>query len=217
MKNIWEKVKEKVRPRLISYERNKERLKDGIPFVKLLDLAVTFVLPTRGLLPEYEEGSIRVNDSLMKAWMIDEEFLYQKAIENMEKEGYEFVKLGSVLKEHLPGNEGILQLLTCYEGVGGAVTILSKKILKEVCQQMKCDQIYLLPSSIHELLILDANENHVHVLQRVVRDVNSNFLEAEDFLSDEVYEYDNRTCELRIAEVTENVDTNGCLQIGNIA
>ena len=50
---------------------------------------------------------------------------------------------------------------------------------------------YILPSSIHELIILaDDGTSTVEELQNMVREINQTEVSESDFLSDEVYHYD---------------------------
>lgn len=218
----WQVIKSIVRPLVINYEKNKNYLGSEMPFVKILDLAVTFVIPSQKVLPEYGEGKIRVNNKMMKSWKVNEQILYQQALKNMETEGYKFNDIESVLFDlwedaGIPNTSGSpLNVLTCFGSNGGAATLISKKILTEVCSRLNRRVIYILPSSIHELLIVDMKEIEVQGFKNMVTEVNEVFVEDEEILSDNVYVFDSVTGELEIAGVTNDVDENRCVSIGNI-
>ena len=219
----WDVVKNYIRPRIINYRKNEERLMD-IPHVRIMDLAVTFVIPSENVMPEYENGRIGVTAFLMKCYEVDEAIMYKQAIENLERDGYEFGSLGELLNIKEPEMEGDvkcasqnkLHMLTCSDGVGGAVTLLSNKILSEACNKMDCERIYILPSSVNEILVLNTKEIDVESLQKLVRDVNEKCVLLEEYLSDCVYLYDSVSDELKnMGEA--NDEQNGLDHLGSIA
>ena len=219
----WDVVKNYIRPRIINYRKNEERLMN-IPHVRIMDLAVTFVIPSENVMPEYENGRIEVTEFLMKCYEVDEATMYKQAIENLEREGYEFASVDELLnidELEVEGNEKCasqnkLHMLSCRDGIGGAVTMLSNKILSETSQKMKCEKIYVLPSSVNEVLVLNAEEIDVESLQKLVKDVNETIVLPEEFLSDCVYLYDSMSDELKnMGE--ENDEQNGFNHLGSIA
>ena len=56
---------------------------------------------------------------------------------------------------------------------------------------MQCNRFYILPSSIHEILLVDCDKAELSALQNMVRDVNRTVLDAQDVLSDTVYIFEN--------------------------
>ena len=219
----WDVVKKCVRPGLINYNRNQKRLKD-IPHIRIMDLAVTFMIPSENFMPEYGDGRIGVTDFLMECYDVDEVAMYKQAIENLERGGYEFTCLSEMLniKEaemECDGNnisQNRLYILTCNNGIGGAITMLSNKILAEICRKMKCEKIYVLPSSVNEVLILNTEEADGKELQKIVREVNETIVLPEEYLSDSVYLYDSVSGELKNME-EENDEQNGLDHLGSIA
>ena len=109
-----------------------------------------------------------------------------------------------------------LYILTCNNGIGGAITMLSNKILAEICRKMKCEKIYVLPSSVNEVLILNTEEADGKELQKIVREVNETIVLPEEYLSDSVYLYDSVSGELKNME-EENDEQNGLDHLGSIA
>ena len=219
----WDAVKNYIRPRIINYRKNEERLMN-MPHIRIMDLATIFVIPSENVMPEYENGRIEVTEFLMKCYEVDEVTMYKQAIENLEREGYEFASVGELLnidELEVEGNEKCasqnkLHMLSCRDGIGGAVTMLSNKILSETCQKMECERIYVLPSSVNEVLVLNVEEIDVESLQKLVKDVNETIVLPEEFLSDCVYLYDSVSDELKnMGEA--NDEQNGLDHLSNIA
>ena len=64
-----------------------------------------------------------------------------------------------------------------------------KDLLKKVSIQIE-SHLYIIPSSVHEVLIIPKVGNITsEELNKMVREVNESDLEREDILSDHVYEY----------------------------
>ena len=62
-------------------------------------------------------------------------------------------------------------------------------VLSELAEKLDSNLI-ILPSSIHELLLLAENaDSEVEVFRSMVQEVNRNEVLAEDFLSDSVYRF----------------------------
>ena len=70
----------------------------------------------------------------------------------------------------------------------GAVGMLRTDLLEKFAEKGGGDH-YILPSSIHEVLLLKDDEIPVDELRRMVRSVNRGVVDEMDRLSDEVYYY----------------------------
>ena len=80
-------------------------------------------------------------------------------------------------------------VLTNQMGINGAGTILYPDILKNFAELCGSD-LYLLPSSIHEFIIVPKYEFiRKEELTQMVREVNESQVAPEEILSDHVYEY----------------------------
>lgn len=191
----WSIAKDNLRAKVINYEANKEYLADK-PFVRFLDLAVAFQVSTEGILPRGEEGVITVNNSILKCWGVDTDTLYMEAMKNLEQTDYRICGIGTMMGFGTDGDEESLEdemlcVATTYEGHGGAAVILSPVVLNEACKKMRSKKVYILPSSIHELLLIDCEKADVSHLRTMVADVNASVLDAQDRLSDTVYIFEN--------------------------
>ena len=101
----------------------------------------------------------------------------------------------------MPATEGPqLMVLTNMQGIHGAATLFYPGQLEAIAQQMGSD-FFVLPSSVHETLILpDDGTAEPDSLQFMVREINQSTVAPEDRLSDFVYHYDSKDHVLEKAE-----------------
>ena len=70
----------------------------------------------------------------------------------------------------------------------GASAILDKTVLKEFGKKHNIKKLVVLPSSIHEMLIMPYNDSiNMNDLSFMVADVNANQVEPEERLTDRAY------------------------------
>lgn len=80
------------------------------------------------------------------------------------------------------------------------IVFFCNKLLREVTKVLDCD-IYIIPSSIHELIILrkkDFSESKVKDLKSIILDINETIVSSEDFLSNNLYEFSRDSGQLSI-------------------
>ena len=211
----YEKMKNVIIYRLVNYEKNTELLKNS-PYVKLLDLAITF----HCLVQEKEEaiGTIRITNEHMKLWNVTIQDLLKCAKENtprllpvsirrmeevieelIQSNGIEHSELSEVLSlENLGDNEfeseedelaNEMYILSNTIGINGAGCILYDGIMKNFAKVLKSD-FYILPSSIHEVILLSArNAVDKGQLEEMVTEINQEQVPYEEVLSNHVYYY----------------------------
>ena len=82
-----------------------------------------------------------------------------------------------------------MYVLSNEKGINGASCLLYPDIIKELAEELETD-FYILPSSIHEIILVMDNENiNKYILKDMVLDVNRTQVPEEDILSDSVYFY----------------------------
>ena len=206
----FEKVKDRIVYRLIHGERNKELLKD-IPHIPFWDLAICFSYAFHS--EELGDGMILIHNDHMENWNVNHSRLMQLAEVNTPKLfPASFCGINEVLKPmHVDIDlsecvEEQLYVLTNRKKIYGASTILYPGVLQFVAEQLKSD-FYILPSSIHEVLILRKErfqemQQEGKYLHKIIRDINYVELAAEEVLSDYPYFY-GRT-ESKLMQVFEN-------------
>ncbi len=190
-------VSDKIFFTVVNFNLNKKLLKT-IPYIRFHDLAIIF----RCVFHRGENGiaSSIISNNDMNRWGIDKKILYSQAIFNTPRLFPSVVeKISAILEERamLPenifeeiiGDAGDMYVLTNSSGLNGAAAILYEGVLDE-CSQKAGGNIYILPSSIHEMIFV--NENLVEdeeELMGIVKDVNDNVVNKVELLSYNVYYY----------------------------
>ena len=188
-------MKDRIHMRLVNAEENQNRLKN-IPWMPYLDLAVTFHLNFDGECDELR--SIEVNHQLMGTWNVTPEDLYQTALANMEREDDgDFYRLSDFVKsvfdipveEDDSDNSLCMYIMTNKKCAYGATEILRPGELKKRAEEFNGDLV-VLPSSVHEVLVLPYEEwMDLDVFRKTVQNVNNDAVIREEQLSNQVYLY----------------------------
>lgn len=195
-------VKEKIIYKLVNREENQELLKQA-PYVAYLDLAILFYVLVDLDSPGECMTTMLIRNEHMKWWRVTAEDIYQRAILNTEKLlPYEFSAMCLVIQEMLGSQElgeeeweklreqECMYVLTNHIRNCGAAAMLYPGRLEMLGVYFK-ENYYILPSSIHELIVLpESKALPKEEMECVVREVNETHVQAEEFLSNHVYYYD---------------------------
>ena len=177
---------------LINFHKNIEKL-DKIPFIRYHDLVITF----KCYLSDYlgETGTICITNDIMKQWGVDLETLLSDAITNTEKIlPFELIDMNSFFEDHCCNYEYdasslCMYILTNKEKRHGAVSILYPGLLEKIARDMDSD-LLLIPSSIHEFLILPFHSiDAIEEYNSFINEVNSTEVPDDEILSDHVYQF----------------------------
>lgn len=195
----WETVKGSIYAKLINAGQNKELLGTA-PHRMFLDLAVVYYAVISGL--EIQgTGTILIRNQHMEMWGQEEENLYEAAMSNMRTDGRpDFNGIKDVIKNVLPDANYFLNdreyqpcigmyVLTNRSRCYGASEILDKSTLRTIADKIG-DGFIVLPSSIHEVIVLEPNDvAEYEKLAGMVQEVNATQVNEEERLSDHVYVY----------------------------
>lgn len=193
----FENVRHRILFKLIHYQKNEELLKE-IPHFRYLDFAVVFYC----LLSTSSQGNatILIRSTHLSYWNISAADLYSYALENTPTQlPADFEPLMPLLNKLMPLSfpadimeeeaETPLYVLTNKAKLYGASCILYPNLLDSIADKLSCD-LYLIPSSIHEFLILPALPGTcIQDLNAMIHEVNSTQVEEEEILSDHAYFY----------------------------
>lgn len=212
-------VKDHLFAMLINTRANRHTLLD-LPHLEIEDLSVIFYLKLP--VPDGDEiGSIKITNDLMEQWGIEKEELLNTVFQNMQKTESPILSgLESVMSECIFGEpaENLLENTESYSGNPiemmyvlsnksrhyGAAALMFPGVMGKVSQIFP-EGFYILPSSIHEVIITPKNEDVTpQELGRLVREINRDQLAREDILSDHVYEYDLEKGKIR--QVPESME-----------
>lgn len=195
----YELIRRHIAYRIINYEKNKELLKT-VPYVRYLDLAIVFYCLLH--LTESGNATILIHKSHLKLWQITAEQLYEQACQTTPLLlPYDFRNITSLLSE-LGGSAQAsrpdmaktasfcpMYVLTNSQKLYGAGCMLYPGLLESISEKLDQD-LYILPSSIHEMILLPAmNRSYSEELADMVAEINRTELAADEILSDQVYYY----------------------------
>ena len=204
----WESAKGRLHMRVINKNWNKQALKQ-MPYREYLDLAIMFyvlIKEERGLM-----ATLPVSRECMKLWGADVKSLWEAAQKNLEEEVFQIETMGAVIENMLTEMKDSEDAGMFWndmegkeiEGIGkvyvvtntckkyGARAILRKDLLQRLAKEQG-GSFYILPCSVHEILVLKENGMvTAESLKNMVYEINhySGMIEPEESLSDSIYYY----------------------------
>lgn len=183
----YEKVRERIYYRLVSREQNLELL-EAIPHIPWLDLELVFYIKIPEHMVKRATALIRLNH--MEHWGLSLEELYRVAQKNMAKASVLLCPMEQVLGGcGVPMMSSGLYVLSNGQKEFGAAVIANPEV-QRMCAGRLGEDYYILPSSIHEVLLLPASTPvDRDELDALVREVNGNYLNREDILGGHAYLY----------------------------
>lgn len=201
----FDQVKDRICYRLVHREKNAVLL-EKIPHMEFLDLAVCFHYAYMG--EELGEGSILIYNTHMETWQVTVEQLFSLAEKNSGRlfpwECKTMEDALSELAEELGKEEAEqtactrLKILSNRSRLYGAACILYPGLLEALAEENGGD-FYVLPSSIHEVILLDGGaQEDAGFLRKMIRDVNDTQVEPEEVLSYSLYYYDSANRKLGV-------------------
>lgn len=178
-------IQEKICCRLISREKNEALLKE-VPWLPWLDLAIVFYLQV----PEQvvEHATALIHTCHMDYWGVTLEELCHAAAENMSRVRIFLEPMEAFLGElgFEPLSSG-MHILSNSGKMYGAAVIIDPKV-QRTCLERLGESFYILPSSIHELILLPESLAATRMeLDQLIQEVNEACVSPEEYLSDHAY------------------------------
>lgn len=195
---------------LVNKEKNQELLK-GCPYKEVHDMAA---------IPRWhisDEASFIVNNNMMQHLKMTKEEVLDIAQRNTESESYFCKSMDEIIKdmmiedglpveladEMFPIGQSPFYVISNQNRLDGSCVILSDSFMQKTAEQLGAEELYVLPSSRHEMIVLNtANVDDSTKLKSMVMDVSSNpdLIKAEDFLSNSIYKYNAHTHSLSMCD-----------------
>lgn len=187
--------------RLINKAQNAEMLA-GSPSRSFLDLAIVYYVVVH--IGEDGVGAIRITNTQAKEFNLSEKEIFEAAASNTPKM---FPAKVSGMLDALRGlgmpsdvlfdnddiyipDENILVVSNTL-GINGAAVTLYPEVLEGISNKIG-DKFFILPSSIHEVLVVkDDGNRSIKELQDMVCEVNTGCVTLGERLSNNVYQYNN--------------------------
>lgn len=205
----FENIKNRIIYRLVSYEKNRKML-EKVPYIKYLDLAITYQCLIHN--DESKFAAIRITNEHLKSWKISVNELHKLAADNTKREFppvffcmdeiihstyaqgkhnifYKEKEISQDIRHSCNDDKKKMYVLSNSIGINGASCLLYNNVLKNFSAKVQAD-VYILPSSIHEVILMPCNSSiDIEELNRVVRNINRTQLDYDEVLSDRVYYY----------------------------
>ena len=205
------KVQKNIVFKLINYERNKSLLQN-VPHFRFLDLAIVFNCLIQCGSNNY--GTILIHYNHLDFWHTTPDDLYALAMENTPLLlGHDLQNMAHVIENLLSHDTSTnlnsmfvssndvddmipMYVLSSKTKFNGAVCLLYQNLLADIAEKHDSD-LYIIPSSIHEILLIPSSTSTSHAkLSAMVREVNATQVLKEEVLSDHVYYYSRATGKL---------------------
>lgn len=221
-----EGAKESVVMMLVNTEQNKEMLRD-IPHRDFKDLSIIY----RYVVDVGKEGivSALITNSVAQGIGMSEKQLYDAAVLNTKRLFPPVVQsMSEVMKEALISDgmpeslaesmvgemppEMSMYVISNESKINGAVSMLYETELHALAEKMGSD-LYILPSSIHEVIAVSATGGDPEELAQMVEDINMGQVEIGERLSNQVYHYDKDLRQLTLATDNQNRRLDGIVSV----
>lgn len=152
------------------------------------------------------EGTYRVKREMLSAWgitkvdlldIVEETNEYivssmkEMMIQLMIDDGTPEYVINSIREDNNPDQTVVTNKYKLF----GASAIYNKEILKEVADKYKSD-LYILPSSIHEILLIPISIGDKKEIDSMVREVNETQVDPQEVLSNHAYIFRRDTMEI---------------------
>ena len=209
----YDSIKEYLAVMLVNTQANQKMLRE-MPYETIEDLsAICYVdFPI-----ESDDGkaTMKVKNEHLRMWNVDAKEIFRQArineqpvntpvLYSMEEMMMSILDDGRTAGNLLEGNVSIapdlnepLYVLSNVEKNYGASMITQPEVLQKL-EQIFPEGFYVLPSSVHEVLIVpDNGEFYPRMLGEMVREVNQKEVDRQEVLSDRVYSYDKDKHQIR--------------------
>ena len=180
----WNKTRHMVQPRLIGMNNDVSDL----PHKVFQDLYIIYAVVIS------EVASVKVTNGILAAWGVTLDELDRVARENIQPVA---VPMGEMLAElglPLPAGEDMptMLVITNENKMFGASSILSPEITDKFDQDM-----FIIPSSVHEMIAVPADDEMGLQLGQIIKEVNATTVAPEEVLGEAPYIFRVATGEIR--------------------
>lgn len=210
--NQYENVKDSITCSIVNKKANGNLLK-RVPHRNIEDLSIIYQVEYR-----VPEGNmlIKITNQILEQWNVGKKELHETALANMQRiKPPVFNRMEDTMMNILdPANEeqpsnlfkdeesfrdlpqDKMYVLTNDSNSFGASSILYPGVLDKIGECLQ-DDLHILPSSIHELIILRKRDSlDARELGEMVREINQTQVQPEEVLSDRAYEYNREARQL---------------------
>jgi len=218
----FENAKNNIVMVLVNTEQNKKLL-ENTPHREFQDLSIIY----RWIVDKDVDGiqSSIVNSGLAEKLGMNEEALYQAAVVNTKNLFPPTIKsMNDVIRDMFMADgmsdeiadmmigempeEQTMWVISNNRSINGAASMLYEEGLHNLAEKLETD-LYIMPSSIHEVIAISANMGDPNELAQMVNAINMDQVSLEERLSNQVYHYDKDLRKLSLATDTPNKRLDG--------
>lgn len=192
----WEEVKKRLRIRLVSVKGNEEALQT-VPHREYEDIAMVYRLEIYNRGSERAYATVGYKDLIQ--YKVSKEELHWSAMEAACRNNHITVSpIGSLFDaEGLYAEAPELFWVVTTDEPWGAWAVFYPGMMEECAKIMGRNSYFILPSSVHEMLLMPDGNVKAEDLQQMVANINRSAVEPKDRLTDSVYYYDSLTGSFR--------------------
>lgn len=189
----YETAKEYITMRLVA----KKNIPNKAIYIPYFDMRIIFAAVF--YIDEDQWGAVIINESLAETWGVTAKQLLEGAEETTPKLlEAKVLSIAEILGMPLD-IASPFDVLTNTNKMFGAATILYEGMLEQIAET-KGSNFYIIPSSVHEVLILPYDDFISKAdLINTIGLVNNDVIEPNQFLSNSLFYYDRKAKEVRIA------------------
>ena len=210
-------VKDRIVLTVVNTEKNREMLKNT-PHTEKEDLSFIYKVMI-GESSVDGVATITIKEEHMAVWGVTVEDLHSLAMKNsQEKLPAKVQSMNDIMLEML-GRDGLpeevveamimnmppenqMYVISNSNSVNGASAIFYSDALAELSDRLGGVDLFVLPSSVHEVIAVSTDMGTPEMLAQMVQEVNGTQVSLEEQLSDHVYKFDAKTRELALADTT---------------
>ena len=207
---------------LVNTVQNEDMLKNK-PHREFHDLSVMYRWVVS--VEEKQMSTIVINNSLAESLGMDEEQLFKAAVENTRRimppvvQSMNEVMRDIFVADGMPKEladlmvgeqepEMTMWIITNESKIDGAASMLYEDKLHNLAESVGTD-LYILPSSVHEVIAVSVEMGEPEELAQMVSEVNMAQVELGERLSNQVYHYDKDLRKITLATDTPNKRLDG--------
>lgn len=195
-------IKSHVVPMLVNAGKNAESLDATVHKDFVGDLVITYKVEIESANSADGFGRMTLKKSHLEMIGMTEDEVHESAIANVQGKG-KVLSLASVMSDIMGADmpdmpdesEPSIMVITNKSRCLGAAMILDEDVAEKLRER---GDVYIIPSSIHELLVVstEGEGNDPETLVSMIRNVNETAVSPEEFLSDNLYKFTENGLEM---------------------
>lgn len=200
-----------------------ESTEGGVPHREFQDLSIVYKVIISA--DKDAVQSSKITNEFAKRLGMSEEQLFKCAAENTRRLFPPVVRSMNDIMKEMFARDGMPQeiaemmiaeippeqtmwVISNEKGINGAASMLYENELHELAESLESD-LYILPSSVHEVIAVSSDMGSPEMLAQMVVEVNMQEVSLDERLSNQVYHYDKDLRKLTLATDTPNKRLDG--------